>query len=78
MNILSVIVKKWYNYIGVWGTCCAMRSRQIELMDMLYFMMDFKNKSYQVKFFKILWVLYVLENMKCNDWLLLCQKVWFL
>lgn len=62
-NILSVIVKKWYNYIGVWRTCYAMGSRQVELMDMLFFMMDSKNKPYQVKFFKILWVLYVLENM---------------
>lgn len=43
-NILSVVVQKWYCYVTVLRTCCTMGSRQAELMDILYFMVDFKNK----------------------------------
>lgn len=66
-NILSVIVQKRYHCITVLWTCYPMGSRQAELTDIMYFMVDLKNKSYQLKFFKIVCMLYVLEYMECND-----------
>lgn len=73
-NILSIIVQKWYHYITVLRTGYTLGSRQAELTGMPYFMVDFKNKSYQLKFFKIVWMLYVLEYMERNDWLLFFYK----
>jgi len=51
-----------------------MGSGQAELTDILYFVVDFKNKSYQLEFLKMVWMVCVLESMECKDWLLFCQK----
>lgn len=54
-----------------------MGSRQTELMGILYFMVDFKNKSYQLKFFKIVLMLYVLEYKECNAGFYFVKKLVF-